>query len=341
MRMEGGTRLALRSFYGVQNRGGGGSRRRAHVEERVAPLVARAGVSAGGRRGRGVGRADLCSTDQVEAAGTARALARPARVVGRLQAAALAVLHTSRHSAGSCPKLAARGRQRFVDLYVSNAVQAVPPTPIVVTAEPEMVEDARRRRPRGFGLDAFAEAYYGRLREAAGAPGSPSVAPSCPCRSRPRRRRRARPPVAPEVISDVYGGAREAALNADRLGHEVRLRTRRPLPNPRPHAQVGCSARAPRQRHDGQRDELAQADEAISAASGWLARGSAHACARVVHGARRLEAPAEAVAFLEPRFSPKNREAALVVDRADADRRHFAAGPVLPQPPVDARATPP
>ena len=87
------------------------------------------------------------------------------------------------------------------------------------------------------GLDAFAEAYYGRLREAAGAPGSPSVASVVPVSLPPSPAEEESYPLSPpEVISDVYGGAREAALNAIDF-EEVRLRTRRPLPNPRPHAQ--------------------------------------------------------------------------------------------------------
>ena len=103
---------------------------------------------------------------------------------------------------------------------------------------------ARWLGPRGssvaladLGLDAFAEAYYGRLREAAGAPGSPSVASVVPVSLPPSPAEEESYPLSPpEVISDVYGGAREAALNAIDF-EEVRLRTRRPLPNPRPHAQ--------------------------------------------------------------------------------------------------------
>ena len=73
--------------------------------------------------------------------------------------------------------------------------------------------------------------------EAAGAPGSPSVASVVPVSLPPSPAEEESYPLSPpEVISDVYGGAREAALNAIDF-EEVRLRTRRPLPHPRPHAQ--------------------------------------------------------------------------------------------------------
>ena len=233
MRMEGGTRLAFLSFYGVQN----ARTLVVHAAEPTSKSVSllaldeaflRAAVAAAGwTRGP-------VQHDQVEAAGPL------ARWLG------------PRGSSVACKRRLSRsqwaetlgwlvGKLRLVGdkdslVVCVEPVQAVPPTP-VVTAEPEMVEDEDDGDLADLGLDAFAEAYYGRLREAAGAPGSPSVASVVPVSLPPSPAEEESYPLSPpEVISDVYGGAREAALNAIDF-EEVRLRTRRPLPNPRPHAQ--------------------------------------------------------------------------------------------------------
>ena len=143
-------------------------------------------------------------------------------------ASAGSVTAMGRHSAG-CVQIAARGRQRFVDC-VCRTVQAVPPT--LMSAEPEMVEDEGRRRPRGFGADAFAE----ELREITRGRGRAGVAVG--------RFRRARvvpladgggvaPPSPPGVISDV---AVEARAGARAIDFEEVARTQQPL-QPATHAQ--------------------------------------------------------------------------------------------------------
>ena len=164
MRMEGGTRLAFLSFYGVQN----ARTLVVHAAEPTSKSVSllaldeaflRAAVAAAGwTRGP-------VQHDQVEAAGPL------ARWLG------------PRGSSVACKRRLSRsqwaetlgwlvGKLRLVGdkdslVVCVEPVQAVPPTP-VVTAEPEMVEDEDDGDLADLGLDAFAEAYYGRLREAAG-----------------------------------------------------------------------------------------------------------------------------------------------------------------------------
>ena len=227
MRMEGGTRLAFLSFYGVQN----ARTLVVHAAEPTSKSVSllaleeaflRAAVAAAGwTRGPaarpGGGR------------GTARALARPARVVGRLQAAALAVA-MGRDTRLARVKLRLVGDKDSLTVCV-EPVQAVPPTPIV-EAEPEMVEDEDDGDLADLGLDAFA------ARRTTGDCGRPRARrgrrrslPSCPCRSRPRRRRRVAPPCRRPGSSRMFMEAR-ARGRAQRIDfEEVRLRTR-PLPEP-------------------------------------------------------------------------------------------------------------
>ena len=124
--------------------------------------------------------------------------------------------------------------------------QLCEPLCTVVTATSKPLFSARETDSRGGrcpralrirGRQVRINPPSGRLREAAGAPGSPSVASVVPVSLPPSPAEEESYPLSPpEVISDVYGGAREAALNAIDF-EEVRLRTRRPLPNPRPHAQ--------------------------------------------------------------------------------------------------------
>ena len=224
MRMEGGTRLAFLSFYGVQNA-------RTLVVHAAEPTSQRVAA----RARRGVSRA------AVAAAGWTRGPQRPGEAAGPL-----ARWLGPRGSSVACKRRLSRSqwaetlgwlvsKLRLVGdkdslVVCVEPVQAVPPTP-VVTSEPEMVEEEDDGDLADLGLDAFAEAYYGRLREAAGAPGSPSVASVVPVSLPPSPAEEESYPLSPpEVISDVYGGAREAALNAIDF-EEVRLRTRRPQPN--------------------------------------------------------------------------------------------------------------
>ena len=233
MRMEGGTRLAFLSFYGVQN----ARTLVVHAAEPTSKSVSllaldeaflRAAVAAAGWTRGPVQHV------QVEAAGPL------ARWLGPRGSSVACKRRLSRSQWAETlgwlvSKLRLVGDKDSLMVCV-EPVQAVPPTP-VVEAEPDMVADEDDGDLADLGLDAFAEAYYGRLREAAGAPGSPSVASVVPVSLPPSPAEEESFPLSPpEVISDVYGGAREAALNAIDF-EEVRLRTRRPLPNPRPHAQ--------------------------------------------------------------------------------------------------------
>ena len=238
MRIEGGARLAFLSFYGVPN---------------ARTLV----VHAAEPTSRSVSLLALDETTLracVEAAGwnVRTALARqPIEAAGPL-----ARWLGPRGSSVACKRRLSRaqwaetlgwlvGRLRLVGdkgpLVVCAApVDAdAPATP--VRAEPELLEGEEDDEDLAdLGLDAFAEAYYGKLREAAGAPGSPAASSLGLPSEQPEESSPTSPPSPPVspamMIADVYGGAREAALNAIDF-EEVRLRTRRPLPNPRPHAQ--------------------------------------------------------------------------------------------------------
>ena len=153
MRMEGGTRLAFLSFYGVQN----ARTLVVHAAEPTSKSVSllaldeaflRAAVAAAGWTRGPVGRPG-------GGRGTARALARPARVVRRLQAAALAVA-MGRDTQLARVQIAARGRQGFVSCLCRTS----PGRAADACCYGGAGDGGRRgrRRPRGFGrLDAFAE----------------------------------------------------------------------------------------------------------------------------------------------------------------------------------------